>query len=416
MSSSWSYAGMTPSGKPCSTYSFGFSIDSSSELDEILSGGLRELRELVQVRARRAVRSGRAEHVAAAAAVLVVDRFAGRRVALGGRAGAGRRSRSRPSPWSRRSRSGSPPGLRRSPGLRPSPRRRRSRRAAIRERRSGRGGARRECTPESSQTNGVMTAAVSRLIAPRREMLIAGVLACTGRRAPRRPRATDRRRAGPPLPDIARRARASSSGTTSGTAATTRSPRTASSTTCRRRSSGTCRSFSPASCSRLSLFASIVEREWGAAGVWPARAFAVLAAGPIFVGTYSYALGLCAGLGALRLLQSDRRWLAVRRGRTHARIQPARFRLPLHRPRRTSPLDPPRGPARCRLRRGTRRDRGGPARGARVLPEQRPVPVPRARARGGADGQRSRRRARPSRPPRRAPRRLLPRLGRSEHR
>ena len=59
------------------------------------------------------------------------------------------------------------------------------------------------------------------------------------------------------------------------------------------------------------LFASIVEREWGAAGHWPARAFAVLAAGPIFVGTYSYALGLAAGLGALRLLQSDRRWLAA---------------------------------------------------------------------------------------------------------
>ena len=59
------------------------------------------------------------------------------------------------------------------------------------------------------------------------------------------------------------------------------------------------------------LFASIVEREWGAAGHWPARAFAVLAAGPIFVGTYSYALGLAAGLGALRLLQGDRRWLAA---------------------------------------------------------------------------------------------------------
>ena len=59
------------------------------------------------------------------------------------------------------------------------------------------------------------------------------------------------------------------------------------------------------------LFASIVEREWGAAGVWPARAFAMLAAGPIFVGTYSYALGLAASLGALRLLQADRRRLAV---------------------------------------------------------------------------------------------------------
>ena len=59
------------------------------------------------------------------------------------------------------------------------------------------------------------------------------------------------------------------------------------------------------------LFASIVEREWGVAGRWPARAFAVLAAGPIFVGTYSYALGLAAGLGALRALQGGRRRLAA---------------------------------------------------------------------------------------------------------
>ncbi len=59
------------------------------------------------------------------------------------------------------------------------------------------------------------------------------------------------------------------------------------------------------------LFASLVEREWGVAGHWPARAFAVLAAGPIFVGTYSYALGLAAGLGALVALQRGRRWLAA---------------------------------------------------------------------------------------------------------
>jgi hypothetical protein len=59
------------------------------------------------------------------------------------------------------------------------------------------------------------------------------------------------------------------------------------------------------------LFASLVEREWGAAGIWPARAFGVLAAGPIFVGTYSYALGLASGLGALCALQRGRRWLAA---------------------------------------------------------------------------------------------------------
>ena len=59
------------------------------------------------------------------------------------------------------------------------------------------------------------------------------------------------------------------------------------------------------------LFASLVEREWGEAGRWPARAFGVLAAGPIFVGTYSYALGLAAGLGALCALQRGRRVVAA---------------------------------------------------------------------------------------------------------
>jgi hypothetical protein len=59
------------------------------------------------------------------------------------------------------------------------------------------------------------------------------------------------------------------------------------------------------------FFASLVEREWGGDARWPARAFGVLAAGPIFVGTYSYALGLAAGLGALCALQRGRRRLAA---------------------------------------------------------------------------------------------------------
>jgi hypothetical protein len=59
------------------------------------------------------------------------------------------------------------------------------------------------------------------------------------------------------------------------------------------------------------IFASLVEREWGEAGRWPARTFGILAAGPIFVGTYSYALGLAAGLAALWALQRGRRWLAA---------------------------------------------------------------------------------------------------------
>src|SRR5687768_704369 len=58
------------------------------------------------------------------------------------------------------------------------------------------------------------------------------------------------------------------------------------------------------------LFASICGREWGALAVWPARVFAVLASGPIFTGTYTYALGLLALLGAIRALQAGRLWLS----------------------------------------------------------------------------------------------------------
>ena len=59
------------------------------------------------------------------------------------------------------------------------------------------------------------------------------------------------------------------------------------------------------------LFASIAEREWGARAVWPSRVFALLAAGPIFTGTYTYALGLAALLAAIRALQARRVWLAL---------------------------------------------------------------------------------------------------------
>ena len=60
------------------------------------------------------------------------------------------------------------------------------------------------------------------------------------------------------------------------------------------------------------LFAAIVAEEWGpAAARWPARAFAVLAIGPLFSGTYAYALGIAALLGCLRALQKDRMWLAA---------------------------------------------------------------------------------------------------------
>jgi hypothetical protein len=59
------------------------------------------------------------------------------------------------------------------------------------------------------------------------------------------------------------------------------------------------------------LFASIVHAEWPAVGRWPARIFAVLAAGPLFTGTYSYALGIAALLASVRALQAGRTWIAA---------------------------------------------------------------------------------------------------------
>ncbi|HXV96590.1 MAG TPA: hypothetical protein VD695_08580 [Gaiellaceae bacterium] len=58
------------------------------------------------------------------------------------------------------------------------------------------------------------------------------------------------------------------------------------------------------------LFASLAEREWGEAARLPSLVFAVVACGPLFTGTYPYAAGLAAALGALKALQLDRRWLA----------------------------------------------------------------------------------------------------------
>ena len=66
-----------------------------------------------------------------------------------------------------------------------------------------------------------------------------------------------------------------------------------------------------ASVASAALFASLARAEWGEVAVWPARAFAVLAAGPLFTGTHSYAVGLAAALGALQLLQAARRRLAL---------------------------------------------------------------------------------------------------------
>jgi hypothetical protein len=59
------------------------------------------------------------------------------------------------------------------------------------------------------------------------------------------------------------------------------------------------------------LFAAVAAREWGEAARWPSLAFAVVACGPLFTGTYPYAVGLATGLGALLALQRGRTWTGV---------------------------------------------------------------------------------------------------------
>lgn len=59
------------------------------------------------------------------------------------------------------------------------------------------------------------------------------------------------------------------------------------------------------------LFATVVEREWGRSARPAALTFAVVAAGPLFTGTYPYALGTTTLLGALAALQHGRTALGV---------------------------------------------------------------------------------------------------------
>jgi hypothetical protein len=59
------------------------------------------------------------------------------------------------------------------------------------------------------------------------------------------------------------------------------------------------------------LFATLTVREWGERARWAAPAFAVVACGPLFTGTYPYAVAVATGLGALLALQSRRRWTVV---------------------------------------------------------------------------------------------------------
>jgi hypothetical protein len=59
------------------------------------------------------------------------------------------------------------------------------------------------------------------------------------------------------------------------------------------------------------LFASIAQRQWGTAAIWPSRVFGVFAAAPMFTGLYAYSLGFTAMLATLKLLQLRRLRLAV---------------------------------------------------------------------------------------------------------
>lgn len=59
------------------------------------------------------------------------------------------------------------------------------------------------------------------------------------------------------------------------------------------------------------LFAAITKDQWGRDAYWPSLCFSVVAAAPLFTGTYPFALGLLTALGTLRSLQLGRVWIAA---------------------------------------------------------------------------------------------------------
>jgi hypothetical protein len=59
------------------------------------------------------------------------------------------------------------------------------------------------------------------------------------------------------------------------------------------------------------LFAHITRREWGKEAYWPSLVFGVVSAGPLFTGTYPFAVGMACALGVLAALRAGRLWLAV---------------------------------------------------------------------------------------------------------
>lgn len=73
------------------------------------------------------------------------------------------------------------------------------------------------------------------------------------------------------------------------------------------------------------LFAALAVREWGYAARWPTRAFALVACGPLFTGTYPYAVGLATALAALLALQRGRAWTAVALAAVTVGLSPLAF-------------------------------------------------------------------------------------------
>jgi len=59
------------------------------------------------------------------------------------------------------------------------------------------------------------------------------------------------------------------------------------------------------------IFAALAKDEWGRDAYWPSLCFAVVASGPVFTGTYPFALGLLTALGTLRSLQRGHVWIAA---------------------------------------------------------------------------------------------------------
>ena len=197
-----------------------------------------------------------------------------------------------------------------------------------------------------------------------------------------------------------------------GSPATTHLRRTAFSTTCPPRLSGTSGSSSPRVVS-AALFASLVERRVGGGGqVAGPRLRACSPSGRSFSGPCSYAsrLGLAGRAPRCRRPATGGLAGAAAR-RADTRVQPARVRLPLHRPVATRLVGRRRlHPAPGSLAAGSPWIASF-SRRARGLPERGRYPFRALELADGPDDCASARRCPWRAPPRRDPRRVLLRLG-----